>query len=742
MSTVLRWLFVPLLLAGIALSEPSSTRSQSPTPTTAAQTTDIGWPRKITNDGVTVTVYQPQVEKWEANKIELRAAVSVLDKAAADPTFGVIWASARTDVDKEHRLVTLDDFKVTKANFPAAADKNNVYLDLFRKQGPQGTRVVSLDRLEANLAVTRAENKTPTQPVKNEPPQIIVSTKPAILVLIDGKPALRQVEGSTLLRIINTRSLILLDQANGKYYLHMMDRWMTATAIDGTWTVAVNPPATLAPVLKTFTDNPQVDLMDHLADDVADEFASGTIPVIHVSTVPAELIEVRGTPNLSPIDGTKLLWVSNSSDQLLLDTLSGNYYVLVSGRWFRAKSLKGPWEFAPADKLPADFAKIPEQHPRGDVLTSVSGTPQAQESLIANSVPQTAAISRKEAQFTPLYDGKPQFQPVDGTKLRYAVNAPTPIIEVTPQQFFAVENGVWFTATSPTGPWTVATSVPAAIYTIPPSSPIYYATQVVVYDSTPEVVYVGYTPGYFGTCVSPQNVVVYGTGYNFAPWVGAYWFGRPWTYGFGARFSWTAAGWGCGFGSAVGRPWWGPVGWHAGWGGNAWHDGWRGGYGGRYSNTHINNVNFGNFNAYNRWGNNVHVNQNNTFAPSKTTNITNQQRGFNNVMATHDGNVVRRTNNGWEQNTAKGWQHYDPKNAPENMRPEMQKNLQQYDKDWAARRDGEANHQNFRASTGHAPEPPRAERPEQRVGGPGGFNGNPGGFRGAPAGGGRRGGRR
>ena len=47
------------------------------------------------------------------------------------------------------------------------------------------------------------------------------------------------------------------------------------------------------------------------------------------------------------------------------------------------------------------------------------------------------------------------------TKLQYAVNTVTPVIEVSPSSFYAVNNGVWFTASVPTGPWTVATTVRA-----------------------------------------------------------------------------------------------------------------------------------------------------------------------------------------------------------------------------------------------------------------------------------------
>ena len=45
--------------------------------------------------------------------------------------------------------------------------------------------------------------------------------------------------------------------------------------------------------------------------------------------------------------------------------------------------------------------------------------------------------------------------------------------------------------------------VPKIIYTIPAASALHYVTYVHVYGSTAKVVYVGYTPGYLGTVVSP-----------------------------------------------------------------------------------------------------------------------------------------------------------------------------------------------------------------------------------------------
>ena len=62
-----------------------------------------------------------------------------------------------------------------------------------------------------------------------------------------------------------------------------------------------------------------------------------------------------------------------------------------------------------------------------------------------------------------------------------------------------MDNAVWFVANHQQGPWEVATEVPEEIYTIPPSSPVYYATFVRIYQAGEDEVEVGYTPGYQGT---------------------------------------------------------------------------------------------------------------------------------------------------------------------------------------------------------------------------------------------------
>ena len=297
------------------------------------------------------------------------------------------------------------------------------------------------------------------------------------------------------------------------------------------------------------------------------------IPVVHVEFGPAEMIEFKGEPVYKAIPGTGLEYAENTNGNVF--KLGNDYYLLISGRWFKSASLSGatpngPWTFVDGKDLPGDFAKIPLDSPKSTVLASVPGTPQSKEAIIANSIPQTAAITRSEAKLTVQYDGEATFVPIEGTSMSYAKNTSAPVIKVSDNNYYCVEAGVWFKGPTPQGPWRIADTVPPEIYDIPPSSPIYYVTYVKVYNSTPEVVYVGYTPGYYGTVVSSSTTtVVYGTGWYYPPYISpTVWYGWPYTYGVGAGFTYTTTtGWSFGFGYGYAYypwyyPWWGPMGYY------------------------------------------------------------------------------------------------------------------------------------------------------------------------------------
>ena len=259
---------------------------------------------------------------------------------------------------------------------------------------------------------------------------------------------------------------------------------------------------------------------------------------VYVSTVPAELIVVVGKPQYTRIAGTGLYALQNSDSQVFWDGYAKAYYYLAAGRWFRAPALKGPWTYATHD-LPADFAAIPPDGEMAAVLASVPNTTEAQEAALQAQIPHLATVSRKDAKATATYDGAPQFAPIEGTALSYAVNTPDDVVRVG-DLYYLCARGVWFTSSSPNGPWGVATSVPEQIYTIPSSSPLYNLTYVSLYQVNDDTVVYGYTDGYLGEYVT-DGVITWGTGYYYPPYltVGTvpYYYPRPYTYGCDAFYN-------------------------------------------------------------------------------------------------------------------------------------------------------------------------------------------------------------
>jgi hypothetical protein len=520
--------FARTMIMMIVLTAPAGVFAQSSQPGTVPADP---WPRVLNLADGQVLVYQPQVSSWSGNHLEFRAALAIKPVNAKQETFGVIFASARTQVDKVLRTVTFENMQISKIDFPTLPEGGAPYALEVQTQFTKTIRTISLDRLESSPAL--AGIKPPPVAVQNNPPWIIVSYSPAILVPIDGAPVLKPVPSNPAFqRVINTRALILQAGAGQNFLMHVYDGWLQSNSISGPWTQVFDLPSGLVSMAQTLASSGAVDMLDGGPKANPKPALANGVPTIYTTQVPTELIVFKGQPDFVPVVGTQLLWASNTTSDVLIDISNNNYYVLVSGRWFRSAALLGPWTFVASNALPADFARIPPESLAGAVLPTVAGTPQAQEAVISNSIPQTATVPLVGGpKFTPNFDGPPQYLPIDGTPLSYVANSSEPVIQVAPDVYFAVVAGVWFTSAQVTGPWIIATSVPAVIYTIPPSSPLYYVTYVWIYEATPQVVYVGYTPGYMGTVVSPYGTIIYGTGYYYSPWIGSVWYPPPYTYG-------------------------------------------------------------------------------------------------------------------------------------------------------------------------------------------------------------------
>lgn len=547
--------FWPLIVLPI-LSLPSRASAQTVPPAAGERMAEASaperrWPLVVESGDESITVYQPQLESFKGDKLTARAAVSIEKKGQPEPTFGAMWIESRVSTDRVARTVDILEINVIRARFPDADQPSEKTLTEALRRGLTGrSMTLSLDQLLAMLATVEKEQKT-DEDLRTQPPKIEFRSHPAVLVQYDGAPRLTPVADSELMRAVNTPFLVLLDPATKTYYLKGAGQWFSASDALGPYQDAKQVPAAARAIAEKggYTD----------PNEPTSAAGAEALEIV-TATEPTELIWTDGSPEMSTITGTDLLYVVNTDGDVFVMIESQNMYVLLSGRWYTARHREGPWTYVAPDKLPDDFKHIPPGSEKGDVLAHVAGTEPAKDALLDSYVPQTAAIDRKKVEKPNVaYDGEPRFEPVEGTSITYAANTPYAVLKVE-KSYYCCDNAVWYVSTAAIGPWEVCDTVPQVIYALPPSCPIYPVKYVYVYESTPEIVYCGYTPGYVG-CYPYHGVVVFGTGYVYPGWFGAVYYPRPQTFGFCAHYNAYTGNWGFSVGVHGPNGW---LGFHAG----------------------------------------------------------------------------------------------------------------------------------------------------------------------------------
>ncbi len=648
--------------------------------------TEITWPREFKGkDGSKLVMYAPQIENWEKfDKLQARVAVAFAKKEKEAPALGSFLISADTEVDHERRLVKIMNLQASDLKFPSLEPGViGKISDEIGKAVPKDDLLISLDRMLTNLQRSQAQIQEVN--VKNDPPKVFVNFKPSVLLLLDGKPIWSPVKDNELKWAVNTNWDLFFHEKSNKYYLLNQNAWLETSNLSGPWSPAFKLPDSFAKLPKD----------DKNWDDVRKNLPGKNlkpeeVPAVYTSEVPAELILTKGEAKLENIPGTNVQWVSNTESDLFFYPQDRNWYFLVSGRWFRSDRLNGEWKFT-TPELPQDFTKIPADHPRGDVRASVPGTRESDEAIILASIPQKAQVERNKVTAEVQYAGEPQFKPIEDTPMSYAVNTSNSVIKVG-DMYFLCYQAVWFASKSPNGPWLVADSIPKEIYTIPPSSPVHNVTYVHVYDSTPTYVTYGYTTGYYGVYYA-SGCIVYGTGWYYPPY---YYYGGIYPYYYAWPSTYGVAAWYNPYTGTYGRGayYYGPYG-GAGYaarynprtgtyarGGYAYGPynarGWAEAYNPRtdtYARTRQGANVYGNWgSSYVRrgddWARTGHASGGEAGAWGYKTSDGN--KGFvghngDDLYAGKDGNVYRRTDDGWQQYGNGSWNQADKPERPSNM---------------------------------------------------------------------------
>jgi len=668
----------------------------------------LKWPREFESGTNTITIYQPQLESFKDNILEGRMAVSIKPKDK-EMLFCAAWFKATMNTDLDSRTVTLDHLEITKVHFPDLEDDENIeqLSKLLAEETKTWDVQMSLDRLIASLDEVNNLND-PSVKLNNTPPDIFFRTIPTTLITIDGDPIVKEIENSELEYVVNTAFFIVREKGKSTYYLKGGKFWYQSNEIIKGWKETNNVPKDIN---KLAEDNAQKDEADSISASIT------VAPAIIVVTKPSEIILTDGDPEYQSLEKTTLLYVKNTDSEIIMDVNSQEHYVLLAGRWFHSKTLKdGDWKFQEPSELPEEFTKIPETSDMSTVRASIPGTQEAQDALLEQSIPQTATVDRKTATVEVKYDGDPEFNMVEGTEVAVAANTDKTVLLIK-KKYYCVDDAIWFVSDNATGPWIVSDVRPDEVDDLPPSSDAYNVKYVYIYDSTPEVVYVGYYPGY-SYSYAYGGVVVYGTGYYYNPWYRHYYYPRAVTWGYGVHYS-PYAGWGFSVGFSYGwvgwrfhpfhRRYWGPRGYRGGYR-HGYRRGYRRGARSGYRAGYRAGQRNSNRNVYNNRSNGVKQTRNSNRSQSSMArnNKARTSSKPNNMYTDNKGNVHQRNKDGsWSQKSNKksGSQTQSlakqnpSKQSPSKSNVNRSSSQQQLNKSHQSRSRGTTNYNSSRSST-------------------------------------------
>ena len=485
----------------------------------------LDFPRTIDGESGTVVFYTPQVDSWaEYSSINARIAVAVTPRDEEKAVFGVAEFVADTDPNLEQRIVAVENIEISVTSFAVEDDQRRELLDSIVRSTAKGkTHYVPLDVMLSYIAPD--SSKPAEEGLSFEPPPIFYSSTPAVLLMVDGELILSPIAETRLEYVVNT-NWDLFQYKEKEWYLRHEDRWLKNKndELDGEWHWDNSLPG-------DFKDLPDDGNWDEVNAFIPPAKGDADEPTVFFSDRPAELIVTDGAPGYRTVGAAGLEYIADTESDVF--RYEHTLYYLVSGRWFSAVRLDGPWTHV--TELPEAFASIPSDHEKSHVLAAVAGSEEARLAVLEASIPRKATVSRDAGEkVNVLFQGDPVFEPIEDTEMQRAVNSYDDII-LLDGVYYLCQSAVWYRSASLDGPWMVADTIPAAIYTIPPSSASYHVTHVHVYESDDETVSTGYTSGYVGVSIA-FGVAMYGSGWYYPPYYGypGYPVYYPYPYSYGA----------------------------------------------------------------------------------------------------------------------------------------------------------------------------------------------------------------
>lgn len=158
---------------------------------------------------------------------------------------------------------------------------------------------------------------------------------------------------------------------------------------------------------------------------------------------PTLLVVIDGEPKLQQDKELRMQRVVNTPF-VILQSSDKNFYLYVSGKWFKASSIDGQWAYT--RKPPQDIETAGKAIDKADEF-------EGDSKFFSNVIPMIMVCTAPTELIQS--NGTAEFSPVQNTSLRYVSNSEDDIfINMADQYYYILLSGRWYASQSLTGDWT------------------------------------------------------------------------------------------------------------------------------------------------------------------------------------------------------------------------------------------------------------------------------------------------
>ncbi|HKR60288.1 MAG TPA: hypothetical protein VJS64_11190 [Pyrinomonadaceae bacterium] len=223
----------------------------------------------------------------------------------------------------------------------------------------------SFNKLPADDNWKEVKANLPGKHVANAP-TVYVSTDPAELILVEGKPKFTPVPGTSLLWVSNTESDLFAMSEDGPLFYLVAGRWFRAPNWNGNWTFAT--PNLPEEFKRISLEHPRSRVLASVpgTQQAAEAVLLASVPQIarvNKKELKGPDVIYQGEPQYQAIDGTGLQRAVNTDKDII--KAGDTYYMCFQGIWFMSNTANGPWHIA--SNVPDEIYQIPASSPAHNV---------------------------------------------------------------------------------------------------------------------------------------------------------------------------------------------------------------------------------------------------------------------------------------------------------------------------------------------------------------------------------------